>query len=72
MRAIVCTYLPDEDKVYHQNFEGEGCVERAQAFRKGEQKQGDFPGSLWGIIADSEAREDNGNRLVARLTGEPV
>lgn len=67
--AVVCCYLPDSDRVIHQEFRGEGAYQRALTFRDGEVERDDFPGSTWGVIRNEAAREDHSDRIMASLTG---
>ncbi len=69
--AIVCTYLPGEDRVLHTPFTGERTSDplgMALAFREGEEARGDFPGAIWGVIANDAARELRRRRIMEGLT----
>src|SRR5690606_19491415 len=48
-------------------FEGEGAAERARALRAG--IEDDWPGALFAVAADDEARQDDADRRMRTLLG---
>lgn len=70
--AVVMTYLPDTEEVFHTPFSGEHFEDplgAAHAFREAEEERGDFPGSLWAVTGNEEAAAIRRDAVMVGLFG---
>lgn len=68
--AVVCTYLPETEEVFHTPFSGEHYADplsSAHHFREAEEERGDFPGSLWMVSGNQAAIEIRSASMLKRL-----
>ena len=64
MKAALISLNFDTGEIHYQQFEGEDCINDAHDFKSC--IVNDFPGSVWGVVADYEAKKA---RVAAYLSG---
>lgn len=69
MRAVLFTYVPATGETMATEFdEGPDPVERAYGLKAG--IEDDWPGAIWAVGADREAKEAHGELQTKRMLGD--
>jgi hypothetical protein len=68
MRAVLFTYVPETGETMATEFtEGPDPVQQAYGLKAG--IEGDWPGAVWAVGADQDAKEAHGAEQTKRMLG---
>jgi hypothetical protein len=67
--AAVLTHIPDTGETFYTPFDGPDPCKLAERFKESEEERGDFPGSLWTIVANEAAKAIRTERRIGEWVG---